>query len=191
MYVPCRPWQNTKHRRCSVVMFCLFNLTSWSIQINTLASRSTRLLTCQIYFPQRVKTKSRYALTHITVRPCPQGGSAEWDSLSWRCPILSVMGSDVHITAMWVRVSDDQPAACICSACLICCSPTRRDSLIDPDIHWAHITISPHAQQRKRELSAWNIIGSLEGVSDTSSCYFRVLAKRSARTHTHPQVCIS
>lgn len=64
-------------------------------------------------------------------------------------PILCVMGSDVHISAMWVRAPDDQPAACICSACLICCSPTRRDSLIDPDIHWTHITISPHTQERK------------------------------------------
>lgn len=57
---------------------------------------------------------------------------------------VSVIGSDVHITAMWVRAPDDQPPACICSACLICCSPTRRDSLIDPDIHWTHITVSVH-----------------------------------------------
>lgn len=79
----------------------------------------------------------------------------------WR-PIVSVMGSDVHIRAMWVRAPDDQPAACICSACLICCSPTRRDSLIDPDIHWTHITISPHTQERKhthgtKRFSIWHI----------------------------------
>lgn len=72
-----------------------------------------------------------------------------WRAQLMRRPIVSVMGSDVHIRAMWVRAPDDQPAACICSACLICCSSTRRDSLIDPDIHWAHITISPHAQERK------------------------------------------
>lgn len=44
---------------------------------------------------------------------------------SWRAqlmwlPIVSIMGSDVHIRAMWVRAPDDQPPACICSACLIC-----------------------------------------------------------------------
>lgn len=68
-------------------------------------------------------------------RPCPRGGYADRGGAQLtRRPTVSVMGSDTHIRAMWVRAADDQPTACICSACLICCSSTRRGTLIDLDI---------------------------------------------------------
>lgn len=70
------------------------------------------------------------------IRSRPWGGYAYIATptlLMWRL-IVRIMGSDVHIRAMWVREADDQPAACICCSCLICSNIARRGSLIDPDI---------------------------------------------------------
>lgn len=104
-------------------------------------------------------------------RPSLRGGYADHGLLSW-CGV-SIMGSDVHIRAMWVRAPDDQPAACICSACLICCSPTRQNSLIDPDIHWTHITISPHSQERKRTRREGSSLSEIFKRFKCSGCWWK------------------